>query len=415
MKRLLAIISIALGFTATAEAIIVQKLYLKDGSVLCGYIQKQDDNGNLTFRSDNAEICLKAKDATISNEKNYTVRELNSDWVKWAEDNDEFDGVGDNRTLLLADVTSKNRMTSRVKILERGEFVRYLEMTPSTYVIPWKDVMSIKGDKRSKTALSGINRIYQLKSGMEFEGQYAEENDSILTLYLKNNVRQSFKMNDVIKYTFRPINPNQDIFSQSELLDVVKTKNSNETRGIIIEQNYTSKKDVENYFLVQQESGAIQSIKLSDIVETRKEENPKYDPQFDILLKEGEVVINRQEVVIVNVKESDDKIVLDSISNKVVITHDPNNSTKVTVEYYSPLGANVEAYQLVKVNKAEDKKTKKVMYSFSYKDLVNAVYRPKELETSINNTTKAEYIVGGQGVYTLYDAKLKKAIPFIIK
>ena len=132
MKKLLAIISIALGFTATAEAVIVQKLYLKDGSVLCGYIQKQDDNGNLTFRSDNAEICLKAKDATISNEKNYTVRELNSAWITWAEDNDEFDGVGDNRTLLLADVTSKNRMTSRVKILERGEFVRYLEMTPST-------------------------------------------------------------------------------------------------------------------------------------------------------------------------------------------------------------------------------------------------------------------------------------------
>ena len=173
MKKILSLLTLILAFATSAEAIIVQKLYLKDGSVLCGYIQKQDDNGNLTFRSDNAEICLKAKDATISNEKNYTVRELNSDWVKWAEDNDEFDGVGDNRTLLLADVTSKNRMTSRVKILERGEFVRYLEMTPSTYVIPWKDVMSIKGDKRSKTAWSGINRIYQVKSGMEFEGQYA--------------------------------------------------------------------------------------------------------------------------------------------------------------------------------------------------------------------------------------------------
>lgn len=416
MKKILAIISIALGFTATAEAIIVQKLYLKDGSVLSGYIQKQDDNGNLTFRSDKAEICLKAKEAAVSNERNYGVRELNDAWITWAEENDAFDGVGDNRTLLLADVTSKNRMSSRVKILERGEFVRYLEMTSSTYVIPWKDVMSIKGDKRCKTALSGINRIYQLKSGMEYEGQYAEENDSILTLYLKDtNVRQSFKINDVIKYTFRPINPNQDIFAQSELLDIVKTKNSNETKGVIIEQNYTSKKDVENYFLIQQESGAIQSIKLSDIVETRKEENPKYDPQFDILLKEGEVVINRQEVAVVDIQESNDKIVLDSISEKVVITHDSNNSTKVTVEYHNAIGANMEVYQLVKVSKSEDKKTKKEIYSFSYRDLVNAVYRPMSLETSVNNTTKAEYIVGGQGVYTLYDAKQKKGIPFIIK
>ena len=284
---------------------------MKDGSVLSGYIQKQDGDGNLTFHSDEARICLVSKNATISNEKNYSVKDLSKAWIDWAEKNDEFEGVGDNRTLFLADVTSKTKSVTRVKILERGEVVKYLEMTPNTYQISWKDVISIKGERRSKTALSGLNRIYQMKSGMEFEGQYAEENDSMLILYLNNGVRQSFKINDVVKYTFRPINPNQDIFAQSELLDVIKTKNGAETKGIIIEQNYTSNKDTENYFLVQQQSGAIQSIKLSDISETRKEENPKYDPKFDILLKEGEVVINRKEVVQINTKERDDKVVLD--------------------------------------------------------------------------------------------------------
>ena len=290
-------------------------------------------------------------------------------------------------------------------------------MSPNTYQIPWKNVISIKGEKRSKTALSGINRIYQLKSGMEFEGQYAEENDSMLTLYLNNGVRQSFKINDVVKYTFRPINPNQDIFAQSELLDVIKAKNGSETKGIIIEQNYTSAKDAENYFLVQQQSGAIQSIKLSEISETRKEENPKYDPKYDILLKEGDVVINRQEVVQVNVMERDDNIVLDSLSNKVTIVKDANNNTKVTVEYRNANGSNLETYQVVRVSKATDKKKKEnyTYYYFSYRDLVNATIRPVSLETSVNHTTKAEYIVGGAGVFTLYDAKSKKAIPFIIK
>jgi hypothetical protein len=299
--------------------------------------------------------------------------------------------------------------------LERGEVVKYLEMAPNTYRIAWKDVVSIKGEPRSKTALSGINRIYQLKSGMEFEGQYAEENDSVLTLYLNNRVRQSFKINDVVKYTFRPINPNQDIFAQSPLLDIVKTKSGAETKGIIIEQNYTSDKDSENYFLVQQQSGAIQSIKLSDIAETRKEENPKYDPKYDILLKEGDVVINRQEVALVNIKEQGDNIVFDSLSNKVVIDRETNNNTKVTVEYRSANGSNLEAYQLVKVSKYTDKKGKESYYYFSYRDLVNATVRPASLETSVNHTTKAEYIVGGQGVFALYDAKSKKAIPFTIK
>ncbi len=415
MKKILSLVAFTLAFVGSAEAVVVQKIYLKDGSVLSGYIQKQDANGNLTFHSDNAEICLKSKDATISNEKNYNIKDLGNAWVDWAEKNEEFEGIGDNRTLFLADVTSKTKSVTRVKIMERGEVVKYLEMTPNTYLIPWKEVVSIKGEPRSKTALSGINRIYQLKSGMEFEGQYAEENDSMLTLYLSNRVRQSFKINDVVKYTFRPINPNQDIFAQSELLDVVKSKNGAETKGIIIEQNYTSSKDAENYFLVQQQSGAIQSIKVSEIAETRKEENPKFDPKFDILLKEGDVVINRQEVLKVDVKEKEENLVLDSIGNKVVINKDANNNTKVTVEYRNVGGTNLETYQLVRVSKHTDKKSKETIYFFSYRDLVNTTVRPVSLETSVNHTTKAEYIVGGQGIFALYDVKSKKAIPFTIK
>lgn len=405
----------ALAIAGSAEAVIVQKIYLKDGSVLSGYIQKQDDNGNLTIHSDVAEICLKSSQAIISNEKNYTVGELDKNWVEWAEKNEAFEGTGNQRTLYLADVTSKSKTVAKVKIIERGELVRYLEMSPDIYTIPWKDVLAIKGEKRCKTALSGINRIFQLKSGMEFEGQYAEETDSLLTLYLNNGIRQSFKINDVIKYTFRPINPNQDIFAQSELLNIVKTKNGNETKGIIIEQNYTSAKDSENYFLVQQPSGAIQSIKVSDILETRKEENPKFDPKFDVLLKEGEVLINRQEVVMTGITEKGENSVLDSLSEKVVIKKDPQNNTRVTVEYRNANGANIEAYQVVKVNKIENKKEKKTMYGVSYRDLVNSTIRPVSIETSVNHTTKAEYIVGGQGTFALYDAKNKKAIPFIIK
>ena len=382
---------------------------------MSGYIQKQDDNGNLTIHSDVAEICLKSSQATISNEKNYTESELDKNWVEWAEKNEAFEGTGNQRTLYLADVTSKSKTVAKVKIIERGELVRYLEMSPDIYTIPWKDVLAIKGEKRCKTALSGINRIFQLKSGMEFEGQYAEETDSLLTLYLNNGIRQSFKINDVIKYTFRPINPNQDIFAQSELLNIVKTKNGNETKGIIIEQNYTSAKDSENYFLVQQPSGAIQSIKVSDILETRKEENPKFDPKFDVLLKEGEVLINRQEVVMTGITEKGENSVLDSLSEKVVIKKDPQNNTRVTVEYRNANGANIEAYQVVKVNKIENKKEKKTMYGVSYRDLVNSTIRPVSVETSVNHTTKAEYIVGGQGTFALYDAKNKKAIPFIIK
>lgn len=81
MKKILSLIAFALTFASTANAIIVQRIYLKDGSFLSGYIQKQDANGDLTFHSDNAEICLKNSETTISNEKNYNVKDLSKSWV----------------------------------------------------------------------------------------------------------------------------------------------------------------------------------------------------------------------------------------------------------------------------------------------------------------------------------------------
>ncbi|WP_288287487.1 hypothetical protein [uncultured Prevotella sp.] len=99
MKKILSIMVAALAIAGSAEAVIVQKIYLKDGSVLSGYIQKQDDNGNLTIHSDVAEICLKSSQAIISNEKNYTVGELDKNWVEWAEKNEAFEGTGNQRTL----------------------------------------------------------------------------------------------------------------------------------------------------------------------------------------------------------------------------------------------------------------------------------------------------------------------------
>lgn len=413
MKKIILFLATAFAVCGMAKAVVVQKLILKNGSELSGYIQKQDGKGNLTFASDCATIYLNSHEAQISNEQVYNIKSLDKDWIEWAEKNDAFRGAGDNRSLILSDVSTKGKSVSKVRILERGTLVKYIEMAPNIYSIAWKDVKAIKGEKRSKTALSGINRIYQLKNGAKYEGEYAEETDSTLSLLLNNGIVQSFPINEVVKYTFRPVNPTQSIFAQSELLDVIKTTDNNEIKGIIIEQNYTGKNDSENYFLIQQESGAIQSTKISDISETRKEENPLFAPKFDILLKEGEVVVNRKETVYANIQEMKDILVLDNLKNATVVPKGENNETKFIVEYHNPNGTNIENFQLIKTTESIVKK--KIIYSFSYKDLVNAVYRPISLETSVNRTTKAEYIVGGQGVFALYDAKLKRAIPIIVK
>ena len=61
------------------------------------------------------------------------------------------------------------------------------------------------------------------------------------------------------------------------------------------------------------------------------------------------------------------------------------------------------------------KKKKEVCYGFSYKDLAAASSRPVSVETSVNNTTRAEYKVSAAGVYALYDARSKTAVTFEVK
>lgn len=413
MKKILFLLVALCVLGVDARAIVVQKVYLKEGSVLNGYIQRQEGDGKLTIHTDYATICINNGKATVAGEQAYGENALSQAWKDWAEKNDEFQGEKGNRSLWLGNVLVNGVLkASMVKILESGATVKYLEMSPNTYKVDWKNVKSIKGEKRNKTALSGINRIYQLRNGEQCEGQYAEETDSTLSLYLANGSVRSFNIDDVIKYVFKPINPNQSLFEQSPLIDIVKTNHA-EYRGVIIEQNYSSKKDNENYVLISLESGAIQSVKVSDIVETMKEENKLYSPKFDIVLNPDEVVVNRLPVEYVKVAEVAGVLAIDSLSHKVVIQKDNLKPTQIIVESNLSNGKNIDMWQLVKVTKLASKK--KTTYQFTYKDLVNSEIHAKKIEKSVNNTTRMEYQVDLAGVYALYDAQGKRAIPIIVK
>ena len=395
--------------TMMANATVVQKAVLKNGSVLYGYVKQQDGMGKLTFHTDSAIISIDSRCTDIvelssaSNES-----EVKCDIV-FVQDSVAVDYVGE--LAFEGVLREKQRRVSNVILLEKGAWLKYFEKTPNAYVITWKDIVSLQSTRRSKTALSGIDRICKMKNGQTYEGQYAGENEDLQELYLNNGVIQSFEINDVVKYNYRAINPNQDIFAQSELLDIIKTKTYGEIKGIITEQSYEGKTDADSYFIIKKESGDEQKVKLSDIQELSKEINAKYDPKFDVILKNGEMMINRQSVSAVNVTENNNSLILDSIGS-VTINAGDDGKTMITVEYRSEDRNNVENYQIVKVSSKSDKKG--TIYGFTYKDIVNATVSPSKVETSVNHTTKADYTISGNGWYALYKAKEKKAIPFKI-
>lgn len=435
MKNIILLFALVIT-SLTTHATIVQKVYLKNGTILNGYIQQQDKNDNITFRSESATICINGKNATTT-ERVYKISELDKKWIEWAEKNDAFVGTGDARTLTLNEIIfNKNSNYEfedsvmsdfsesshfendfkvrhsnvvKVKVLEKGTNIKYLELTPNTYTFNWNDVESIKADRRLKTALSGVDRIYQLRNGQEIRGQYAGETYNTLSLYTSSGMIETIDIDNTTKYFYKGVNPNQNIFEQSELVDVVKTKNNGTFRGVIVERNFT---EGNNYLVIQQQTGSSQMLKFADVAEYSKEENSDYAPKFDILLKQGEVVVNRVATDSVGVTKKGTTLVLDSINTKVSVPKE-GATTKVYVEYYNPQHLSSEHLMMVKVDKTVAKK--KNVYSFSTDIYDMKKFLPTNVETSVNHTTKIEYNLTGQGVFAIYDQQSKKAMPFVIK
>lgn len=435
MKKIFIFALLTTLFVGTSDAVVVQKVFLKNGTVLNGYIQQQDNDANITFRSDDAVICVKGDNA-ITTERVYKYNELGQKWKDWAEKNDAFNGTGDGRTLTLNEIVFKPKSNSaevdsvetldednsfsndfilrhsnvtKVKVLEKGVNIKYLELTPNTYTFKWSDVERIVADKRPKTLLSGIDRVYQLDNGQEVNGQYAGESENTLSLYTSSGMKETFDIDKVSKYFFKPINPNQSIFEQSELIDVIQTKNQGTYRGVIVERNFT---DGNNYLVIMQQAGSSQMVKFADVIRYSKEENTGYKPKYDIILKQGEVVINRVATDSVGVSRKGSILVLDSINHNVVINKE-QNTTKIAVEYYNPQHLSSDHLILVGLDKGGS--AKKPTYSFSTDIYEMRKFSATGTETSVNNTTRIEYVLPGKGVYAIYDQTARKAMPFIIK
>ena len=146
-------------------------------------------------------------------------------------------------------------------------------------------------------------------------------------------------------------------------------------------------------------------------LEYRKEPNPAYKPLTDILLNEGEFVVNRNKVVPQAVQESKGTILFNTDSVEVVIPAG-TPSTEIIIE--SKFTDNIQASQLklVRAKEYHDKKEKKTVHGLTYEDIVKEALRPQEAETSINGITKITFSVKGHGIYSLYNPSKKEVILF---
>ncbi len=407
MKKFsLLILSFAFCVFAEINA-ATQTILLKNGSVLYGYIQKQDGRGRMTICTDSALICLTKNvfPYVIQNSDNVSVGGFKAG--KFSKES--------NDSVFMRYISDK--VFNQIRLIEKGEIIRFMDLSTNKYEISWSDVLSIRSPKRAKEELSGIVRHYTLANNREISGEYAGETETTVSIYLPDGIVETVNFADVKKYTLSPFNPNQDIFAQTPLLDVVYTTNNNVYRGVIIEQNYSNEKNEDNYISIWEKDKSPQMVRISEIESISKEKNDTtvYNPLYDVILKKGELVVNRKEVAYVGFQDTEKYFVLDSLPQTTVIPYAAG--AKICVEYYNEEKTNVEKYKLVRVVKNTPKKGD-VKYAISKSDLIYSFYQPKNgITTSVNNTAKAEYEIPAtpNSVYALFDAENKKIVPIIIK
>ncbi len=400
---------------ATASAQDNLTVVLKDGTELTGYISRQRPGENFTFTTAKATVLLPSKDVKSIVDSDVNITSLSSEWKEWAEKNDAYDGTGNTRTLLLSDIITNNGSINRVRVLEKGAKVRYLELTPNTYSLNWDTIEVVRADKRPKLMLSGVNRRYKLASGMEYEGQYIEEvPGETMSLLRDNGVIEVFNTEEVMKDIRFKINPNQTLLEQSDLIDIVQMKNGSSHRGVIFERNYSESDEITNdYLLIQLDNGTTMSLNLADIIEYRKEKNPDYKPVTDIELADEEAAINRNMGMLISTEEVSGIVTVDTDSLKITI---PSNIPQSITAEFNMDNAAAQQLKLIRIRKYQDKKGKSTYYGFTFEDMVKNAVLPKSVETSVNGISKLEYILpnGDFGIYGIYNPLTNKIIIFKI-
>lgn len=398
---------------ATASAQDNLTVVLKDGTELTGFISRQRPGENFSFSTSKAVVLLPNKDVKSIVDNEIQIGSLSSEWKNWAEENDAFDGTGDKRTLLLSDIITNSGTVNRVRILEKGAKVRYLELSPNTYSLSWDTIEVVRAERRPKLLLSGVNRRYKLASGMEYEGQYIEEvPGETMSLLRDNGVIEVFNTEEVMKDYRIKINPNQTLLEQADLIDIVQMKNGANYRGIIFERNYSESGNISSdYLLIQLDNGTTMSLNLADIVEYRKEKNPSYKPLTDIELAENEAAVNRNIGLLVPAKEVSGVITVNVDSLNITI---PSKVPQAITAEFNMDNTKAQQLKLVRVRRFQDKKAKNSYHGFTFEDMVKSAILPKAVETSVNGISRLEYTLpnGGAGIYGIYNPLTNKVIIF---
>ena len=346
------ILSCFSAFMCEAAAQNTEKVVLKNGSVLEGYLAEQRPGNNFTVHSN--EAVMFANEDTLTNVSHQVcnISDLSSAWQHWIGKNH----AGDGQTFTLSTLEFKNSTISDVFIQERGITVKYVDLNERTYVFPWSMLSMTSKKLRDKNQRAGIVDELVMTDGRHFEGQVTDQTPGKgIKIILADGLVQSFNYSDIAQIVSKPLSNKLTLWQQSQLLDEVVLNSGETVQGLITSRN------VGKDYSFQLRSGQIRTINAKDVAIFRKHKNEEYKSSPERELAEGEVVINgdAKNAYFFNLETTDSYVVLDA--NSASMQMECGDTIVVEANVGNPLAAITIAKAQVKDVETVNAKGKKVM------------------------------------------------------
>lgn len=292
-----------------AIAQLPEKVYLKDGSVVEGYIAEQVPGKYIAVQTVEAMIILNGDSLRNQIIERIQFENLSKEWREWAEQNDKYIENDGQKQLELTTLEFNNSIYTRVFLLEKGSLIKFVDLSPNRYVFKWNDMYRTVKSKRPDNLFSGLKEILVLADGSNIEGQIIEQfPGKDLKIVTDKGEILSFKFSQIKQIKTEKINDKLDLWSQIQLLDEIKVSGEDSTLVGFISSRILGKEIV-----IEFENGDKRIIPQTQIESYAKIPNDKYVAVYDKILKEGEILLDGNSAYFVQLQTIGQYFVLEEI------------------------------------------------------------------------------------------------------
>lgn len=271
-------------FTAYSQNL--EQIHLKDGSVIEGYICEQIPGKRVTVQGCKATITVGADSLISSSESIIPVGSLSTEWKSWLmEQNVTPDAIK------LSTLKFPNTEYADVRILENGDVIKFLSLSPKQYLINWSSIDKTSKVIRSSNQFSGLNDILILKGGTRYEGQVREQiPGKSVRLSLADGSEVTVNASLIDQMQTVALTDKIPLEEQSPLLDRIFVKGIQwPIEGLIIHRKMNKDLTIETL------GGKTVNYPIKSILKYQKFINPKFRVLTENPLPKGKILLNDSE------------------------------------------------------------------------------------------------------------------------